>query len=280
MIQGEAGQSSLFLFDTYWWVIFLVIFAALLFSAFTYRVEPFRKGNKLLRHDMPARISHWFNAGGILILLYSGFMLGFFFFPRQVSGTAEVATMFNLHFFGAILFLFGAVYWVGNTFLAPKRLAEHSPYQGSLKDAVLHYLKMAGLGKKSDERPTGKYEASERLAFIPLTLLALFMGLTGLIKLAAHAWHVPTGLLSFATVTHDVSTIILLILLVFHVILAAVVPWAWPLLRSMIHGYIPVDFAEAHHPGWVKELEEKGQMKDIDKETQKEEHEKGVHDAK
>ena len=278
MNQGDAGQSSLFLFDQYWWVIFVVVFLALLFSAFTYRKKSRQVGDKILRHDMAARISHWFNAGGILILLYSGFMLGFMIFPRQVSGTEEVATMFNLHFFGAIFFLFGAIYWVGNTFLSPKRLAEHSPYQGSLKDAVLHYLKMIGIGKKSDTRPTGKYEASERLAFIPLTLLALFMGITGLIKLAAHAWHVPTGLLTFATWTHDVSTVILLILLVFHIVLAAVVPWAWPLLRSMIHGYIPVDFAKAHHPGWVKELEEEGLLENDNKE--KEETEKGVDNAK
>ena len=257
MKQGGAGQSTLFLFDHYWWIIFLTIFLALLYSAYTRRKDPHCVGSKVLRHDLAARISHWFNAVGILILIFSGVALGFLMFPRLVKGTEGAALMFNLHFVGAVLFLFGAVYWVGNTFLAPERLEEHSPYEGSLKDAVIHYAHMAGLTKK-EGGPTGKYEASERLAFIPLTLLALTMGLSGIIKMSAHIWHVPTGLTTFATVTHDWSTIILVVLLVFHIILAAVVPWAWPLLRSMITGWVPVDFVRSHHKGWYKELLEQG----------------------
>jgi len=257
MKQGEAGQSLLFYFDTFWWAPFMVVFVALLLSAYTHRIKPHCEGDRILRHDIPARVSHWFNAGGILILLFSGFMLGFLFFPRQVAFTDGARAMFNLHFIGALLFLFGAVYWVGNSFLNPQRLEEHAPYKGSLKDAVLHYLHLMGL-TKSKGGPTGKYEASERLAFIPLTLLALFMGITGLIKVAARVWHIPDGVLVFATWTHDWSTIILAILLVFHIVLAAVVPWAWPLLRSMIDGYIGVDFVKSHHPGWYRELVAEG----------------------
>jgi formate dehydrogenase subunit gamma len=257
MKQGNAGESLLFLFDDYWWMLFMIIFLALLLSAFTHRKKPHCQGDKVLRHDIPARVSHWFNAFGILILLFSGFMLGFLFFPRLIPFTDGAQLMFNLHFIGALLFLFGAVYWVGNTFLYPQRLEEHAPYIGSLKDAIIHYARMAGITKKS-ERPPGKYDASERLAFVPLTLLALFMGLTGLIKVSARVWHVPDGLLHFSTWTHDWSTLLLAVLLVFHIILAAVVPWAWPLFRSMIHGYVNVDFIKSHHPGWYKELEKEG----------------------
>ena len=276
--QGEAGHSSVFYFDHYWWMPFMIVFIALLVSAYTHRKKPKCEGDRILRHDIPARVSHWFNAGGILILLFSGFALGFLFFPRHVAFTDGARAMFNLHFIGALLFLFGAVYWVGNSFLYPRRLEEHSPYKGSLKDAVLHYLHMAGLTKKKG-RPTGKYEASERLAFIPLTLLALFMGVTGLIKVSARVWHVPEGLLEFATWTHDWSTILLAVLLVFHIILAAVVPWAWPLLRSMIDGYISVDFVKSHHPGWYKELEQDGLCPADEKKERKQTPKKGENDA-
>jgi len=257
MKQGDAGQSLLFLFDEYWWMLFLAIFLALLTSAFTHRKKPHCIGNEVLRHDIPARVSHWFNAFGILILLFTGFMLGFLFFPRQVAYTEGAQLMFNLHFIAALIFLYGAVYWVGNTFIYPRRLEEHAPYLGSIKDAIIHYARMGGLTNKN-ERPPGKYDASERLAFIPLTLLALFMGITGLIKVSAHVWHVPNGLVAFATWTHDWSTILLAILLIFHIVLAAVVPWAWPLFRSMIHGYVNIDFIKSHHPGWYKEMEEEG----------------------
>ena len=257
MKQGHAGEHLLFLFDTYGWVLVIVVFLALLTSAYTHRKKPHCEGDRILRHDIPARVSHWFNAGGILVLIFSGVGLGFLFFPRHVAYTDGAQTMFNLHFIGAAIFLYGAVYWVGNSFLYPKRLEEHAPYQGSLKDAVIHYLHMAGLTKKK-ERPTGKYEASERLAFVPLTLLALFMGITGFIKLAARIWEMPEWLLAAANWTHDWFTLLLVILLVFHIILAAVVPWAWPLLRSMIDGYLSVDFAKSHHPGWYKELQDEG----------------------
>jgi cytochrome b subunit of formate dehydrogenase len=84
------------------------------------------------------------------------------------------------------------------------------------------------------------------------------MGLTGFVKLSARIWDLPEWLRAAANWTHDWFTIILVILLVFHIILAAVVPWAWPLLRSMIDGYISVDFVKSHHPGWYRELQDEG----------------------
>ncbi|WP_456431594.1 hypothetical protein [Nitratifractor sp.] len=85
--QGEVGHSSVFLFDHYWWAPFLVIFVALLVSASTHRVEPYCFDGKVLRHDRTARITHWFNTAGILLLLYSGFTLGFLDFLRRVAFT-------------------------------------------------------------------------------------------------------------------------------------------------------------------------------------------------
>lgn len=257
MKQGQAGEHLLFLFDRYGWVLVLIVFLALLASAYTHRKKPHCEGDRILRHDMAARVSHWFNAIGILILIGSAFGLGFLSFPRLVAYTDGAQLMFNLHFLGAALFLFGGFYWVGNSFLNPSRLEEHAPYRGSLKDAVIHYLHLAGLSKKKG-RPTGKYEASERLAFVPLTLLALFMAITGFIKLSARIWDPPAWLLGMANWTHDWFTILLVILLVFHIVLAAVVPWAWPLLRSMIDGYVSVDFVKSNHPGWYRELQEEG----------------------
>lgn len=258
MQQGKAGVHSTFFFDAYWWVPFTVVFVALLLSSFTHRQKPKCENGKILRHDIAARFSHWFNAAGIMILLYSGYELGFLGFGRKVFFTDGAREMFNLHFIGASLFLLGAVYWLGNTFLYPQRFKEHSPYKGSIKDAVLHYLKLFGLPIKKGERPVGKYEASERLAFIPLTLLALFMGLTGLVKLSAHVWDLPTWFVHGATVIHDYSTIILAILLVFHIFLAAVAPWAWPMFISMITGYMSVEDLKTNHKGWYKELKEQG----------------------
>lgn len=106
-MQGQAGQTTLFYFDHYWWVLWLIVFGAWLASSYTYRVAPYCKGGKVLRHDIYARIGHWLNASGILLLLYIGYKLGFLWIPRTLTGTDEIRAMFNLHFFGAALFLLG-----------------------------------------------------------------------------------------------------------------------------------------------------------------------------
>ncbi|WP_456431592.1 hypothetical protein [Nitratifractor sp.] len=123
---------------------------------------------------------------------------------------------------------------------------------------MLHYLHLAGLPLKRTERPTGKYEASERLAFVPLTVLALFMALTGLVKLSARVVHLFDGLIVAATTTHDVSAL----LLVFHILLAAVVPWAWPMLGAMITGTMPLDLVKKEHKRWYRELVESGRCEE------------------
>jgi formate dehydrogenase subunit gamma len=66
----------------------------------------------------------------------------------------------------------------------------------------------------------------------------------------------PSSLLSAMTWIHDLSALMMLLLFFFHVLLAAVMPWSWPLLRSMFNGWVPRDFAESHHPQWYKQLSE------------------------
>ncbi len=58
--------------------------------------------------------------------------------------------------------------------------------------------------------------------------------------------------------THDLSSVVLAFLLVFHILLAAVVPWAWPMFISMITGNVPVKEVKKNHKKWYKELQDKG----------------------
>ncbi len=44
-------------------------------------------------------------------------------------------------------------------------------------------------------------------------------------------------------------------------LLAAVVPWSWPLLRSMFNGWVPRDFAKSHHPLWYEQLNQSEKKK-------------------
>ncbi len=253
-IQGEAGHHTPFLFDNLWWVIFMAAFCGLMLGAYWQRVDPFIKGQRVWRHDGAARLSHWTHAAGCTLLLISGVALGFFFIPRLVAGTAGASQMMDLHFLGALLFVFGGFFWLSNTILAPWRFREHMPDKGSLVEGITHYAHIFGLTSKK-VRPA-KYDGSERLAFVPIVLFAALLILTGFIKLAPRFIGVPTSLLSAMTWLHDVSALMMLVLFFFHVLLAAVVPWSWPLLRSMFNGWVPREFAKSHHPVWYEQLSE------------------------
>ena len=251
-LQGEAGRHIPFLFDNLWWIIFMAAFCGLMLGACWQRVDPYIKGQRVWRHDGAARLSHWTHAAGCTLLLNSGVALGFFFIPRQVVGPAGASQMMDLHFLGALLFVFGGFFWLTNTIVSPWRFREHMPDKGSLVEGITHYAHIFGLTKKT-VRPA-KYDGSERLAFVPIVVFAALLILTGFIKLSPRFMGMPTGLLSFMTWIHDLSALMMLVLFFFHVLLAAVVPWSWPLLRSMFNGWVPRDFAESHHPRWYEEL--------------------------
>jgi len=253
-VQGEAGHHIAFLFDTLWWVIFAGGFIGLLLGGYWQRIDPHIEGKRVWRHDGAARLSHWAHAAGCILLLASALGLGFFFFPRLVSGTTGAAWMMDLHYFGALLFVFGGCFWLANTIISPWRFSEHMPDNGSVIEGITHYAHIFGLTRKT-VRPA-KYDGSERLAFVPIVLFAALLILTGCIKLTARVIGWPSGLLSGMTWLHDFSALMMLVLFVFHVLLAAVVPWSWPLLKSMFNGWVPLDFARDHHPTWFEQLEQ------------------------
>jgi formate dehydrogenase subunit gamma len=253
--QGEAGQHAAFLFDTLWWVIFIGAFGGMGLGGYWSRIEPFQEGDRVWRHDAAARFSHWSHAVGCTLLLVSGVALGFLFFPRQVSGPGGASQMMNLHFIGALLFVFGGFFWLANTIISPWRFREHMPDKGSLVEGVTHYAHIFGLTKKS-VRPA-KYDGSERLAFVPIVLFAALLIFTGFIKTGARFTPIPTSVLASMTWLHDISALIMLVLFFFHVLLAAVVPWSWPLLKSMFTGWVTKDFAQNHHPRWYEQITRK-----------------------
>jgi formate dehydrogenase subunit gamma len=259
-IQGTAGHHTAFLFDNLWWVIFIAAFFGILLGSLWKRVDPFINGQQVLRHDGAARISHWTHAAGCTLLLGSGVALGFSVIPRLVSAPAGAAQMMNIHFYGAVLFVFGGFFWLSNTILSPWQFSEHMPGKGSLIEGITHYAHIFGLTKKT-VRPA-KYDGSERLAFVPIVLFAILLILSGFIKLAPRFIDVPTSLLSFMSWLHDMSALMMLVLFFFHVLLAAVVPWSWPLLKSMFNGWVPTDFAKSHHPVWYEQLNESNKKKD------------------
>ncbi|HEY3316880.1 MAG TPA: cytochrome b/b6 domain-containing protein [Coriobacteriia bacterium] len=249
---GIRGAPRL-LFDSAAWAVWLAPFAALFASGFTRRQEPRIIDRQVLRHDDAAILQHWAHAAGTLILVGSGIALGIRgFLPRLVAGTYADGVAFNIHFLGAVLFVFGSFYYAGNTLMSG-RLSEHLPHDvgSSLRVVAAHYSAVLGKGKFPAE---GKYFASEHLTYPIAAVGSTLILLTGLIKVAAHGANIPGGLMGAVTLTHDITAVVLGLYLVAHAVAGALVPWSWPLLRSMLTGLVPLDYVREHHAGWYREL--------------------------
>lgn len=242
-------------FDRFLWIVFLVPFLGFLVAGLSKREDPVIRGDKVLRHDKPARVSHWTHAIGTTFLLISGVVLGTKFTPSFVTDNNATALWYNVHFVFVLLFLFGTCYWLGNTLISRYRFKEHLPTKNVVTYTIQHYGHLLGF-KRFSMPPEEKYFESEKAAFILAILATVVVALSGLIKVLAHLIYLPEGFMNAMTWTHDISAVAMLVFYVAHVFFAAIAPFSWKSLRSMFTGYVPLDHAQKEHGGWVKTLEE------------------------
>lgn len=256
------------LFDHFTWVLFLAPFAGFLLACFAKRTNPEIRGNKILRHDLPARISHWSHALGCVCLLISGVILGTRFTNAIFGPEAPTFTWFNVHFIFAIFFLFGTFFWLGNTIVSPYRFKEHLPSKGALKSILNHYgsvLKIKGCTYPKEE----KYFESERTAFLMAVCCSALVIISGAIKALAHIFDFPAEMMGVVFWAHDIGAVLMLLFLLAHVFFGVLIPIAWKAAPSMIHGYISLEDAEEEYPAWVEQLKkeaaEKGSEDTVEK---------------
>lgn len=214
------------------------------------RRSPEILGGKILRHDEVAFLEHWTHALSTLLLLVTGIYLGFLFFPRLVQAPPATGFLMNLHFVGVAMFLFSLAYYLTEAGLNGT-LQEHWPEPGDFKAAVLHYTAKLGVGKAPEE---GKYLASERLAYVGWVVGVAGIVVTGAVKVAAHVWSLPGAFMGAVTFLHDLSALAMLLMLAAHVVASSLAPWSWQLLRSMVTGYVSVEYARRAHPKWYAEV--------------------------
>lgn len=251
-IAARIGGVRL-LFDSATWLVWAAPFAGLIAAGFTPRRDPVIEGDRVLRHDTAAIVEHWSHAAATVILLISGFALGVrYLLPRFVSGATEAGVTLNLHFVGAVIFGFGATFYTANAVLSG-RWREHIPHAvlPAIKDFFRHYR---AIFTRSELPPEGKYFAIEHLTYPIAILGSALIFITGLVKVAAHTFGLPAGLMGATTLVHDLAAIVLGFFLIAHAVAGALVPWSWPLLRSMLTGYVTLDYAKHHHKLWYDEL--------------------------
>jgi cytochrome b subunit of formate dehydrogenase len=247
----SGSYSYTLLFSSAWWMLPIAALLGMFLGAYREhrRPKPEIKDGKILRHDDVIFLEHWSVALSTALLAATGFTLGFFFIPRFVQNPEAVGFLLNLHFVGVLVFTFGVCHYVTDVILVGG-VKELLPKASDVKDSITQYTSKLGMA----EAPrSGKYFPTQRITYPLWVLSVLVISLTGLFKVAAHAWNLPSGFMGAMTWIHDLTALLMTLLLVFHVVAGAVVPWSWPLLRSMLTGYVSEDYARKDHPGWVEE---------------------------
>lgn len=235
------------------WLVWLAPFAGVLAGGLSRRKDPVIEGDRVYRHDVPARVTHWTHGIGTAVLLASGVALGTFFTPTLLGGGSPVWTWMNVHFVSAVVFLFGTFYYGTNTLLARKRFLEHLPTTHAIDYTRRHYGILLGF-KGLTFPPEKKYFESEKMAYVMALVSTIVIILTGLIKVAAHSLNVPGWLMGITTPVHDIAAAAMLAFLLAHVLFAAILPMSWPVLGSMFTGYVSLEHARDEHVGWFEEL--------------------------
>lgn len=243
------------LFDTATWLVWAAAFAGILAGALSRRRDPRIEGDRVLRHDVPAMVTHWAHGIGTAILLASGMALGFLFVPSVLAGGESVWTAMNVHFAAVVVFLFGTFYYGTNAYLAPRRLKEHLPTGDALEYTKRHYGLLLGF-KKFTMPPERKYFESEKMAYLLAAGGTITIIISGMLKVAAHSVDMPSAVMGVANTAHDVATVAMLLFILPHVFFATILPMSWPILRSMFTGYVPLEYAKHEHAGWLAELQE------------------------
>lgn len=242
------------LFNSATWLVWIAPFAGIFAASISKRRNPHVDGDRVLRHDLPARITHWTHGLGTAALLTTGILLGLLFMPALVGSGKPVWAVMNIHFFAAVVFLFGTFYYGANTILAPKRLAEHLPTKNAIEYTKRHYGLLLGF-KKFTMPPEAKYFESEKMAYIMAAVATVAIIATGFLKVLAHAVNVPVAVMEIATPVHDIATVVMLAFFLAHVFFAAIAPFSWPVLGSMFTGYVSLEHVKHEHAGWLEEIE-------------------------
>ncbi|WP_342433643.1 cytochrome b/b6 domain-containing protein [Neobacillus sp. FSL H8-0543] len=249
---GRAGiLTNNLLFDTALLAIPVAALLGVFLGTLRYRKEQamFIEG-KIERHDELMFLQHWSNAIGIIILIITGFVLGFLFIPRTVQTAENIGFVMNLHFVGVLFFSFGASFYVTKG-LFTGEIQHMMPKKGDLTNMIGHYKAMIFGGVAPKEE---KFLSAERVVFPMWIIGVMGITLTGIIKIVTHFLSIPEGFMGVMTFLHGVFAIYMTLMLIAHVIAGAILPASWPLIRSMITGKVTEKYVKHHHEKWYEEI--------------------------
>ncbi|MDD4924322.1 MAG: cytochrome b/b6 domain-containing protein [Dehalococcoidales bacterium] len=206
------------------------------------------ENGKISRHGIGAFIQHWLTALGIFLLIISGFIIGFLFFPHFVDTPKSVLFPLNMHFIGLNITLLGGFYFLTDYTLSG-RLSMLMP---NIKDISHGTIGKYLLKKKWNKE--GKYLSSQKSAFLAYAILGGVQIITGSIKIMGHFFNIPSSTLAITTSIHDIFSLLFIIMLAIHILFVILSREHRILLKSWFTGKVSESYAKEKHKDWYDEL--------------------------
>lgn len=207
---------------------------------------------KVLRHSLTVRLTHWIIAFSGIVLLFSGFMqlpMGKRYNIIKIpglfwAGNFEVTLL--VHYVSAAIFTAAVFFHIFYHF----RRKEFGivPRSGDLSGAIQGFLAMFGIG---EEPPHGKFQAKQRVIYAIIGLTTLVLVFTGLIKSYKNLGAIVLDpmLLQVMAFTHTIAGMLFMMLFLAHVA-ALLLKDHRPMIPSMITGMMDKEHARKHHSEW------------------------------
>ncbi len=199
--------------------------------------------HKVIRHKLPARLSHW-----LLVLCFfaTGLSGIAFFFPTfswltEILGTPALAR-FTHPFTGIIMFIafinLSLIYWRHN-------IPEKNDW------VWLKNIKEVLKGNEHSVSDNGKYNLGQKMLFWTLILAMFTLLATGIIMWRQYFSHnFPVPVIRIAILLHSFSAFMLFTGIMVHIYMAF---WVKGSIRGMVEGWVTVRWSKKHHPRWYRE---------------------------
>ena len=207
------------------------------------RSEDVVVGDEIVRHRFATRAIHWTVAFFFFLALFSGLPIWtpIFGWMAHLFGGLNVCRW--LHPWAGVVFFVSAVvmfvHWLGEMRLEPNEREWLRPRK------IVEYMRYQG-----EDPEVGKYNGGQKLFFFAAALGALGLLLSGIVM-----WfplEFPRILRELAILIHDVTFILFVVAIVFHIYLGtAAEPGTF---HSMIRGTVSKPWARLHHPRWYREV--------------------------
>lgn len=218
-----------------------------------------KKKRKIYRQPIPNRIVHWGIAISTFMLIITGLgqmpLYGRYLLvqpPGTKWLTSYEITLWVHYIFAALLMFFVMYHIVFHIMMKQFNLV---PKKGDVKGSII--LLKAMLLRK-EEPPSEKYLPEQRLTYAYFVFAFAVIIISGFLKVFKNMVGVQpsNGLLLWGAQLHNVSTVLIVVGVVMH-ILALIVKDNRPLLPGIFTGYVNRKYVKERHSLWYDELKDK-----------------------